>query len=217
MYYRLEVDGRKNSFELGVGGVDGAVVENVVVSSGDGAAFFDVFDFAAVAVADFGGGEGTLGAMSETFIAEGFGGDDGDDGDLTWEFMLEGFVFGPRIDTVEDDTLLAGSDKIFGFGDGLADNPIFALGGADHFTKFTLSGGSDFDAALFHFAIKQAAEVDFRDAVLGKIVDDDGFASAAHANDGENFDVFHVLIITLFGRTGRHRLRELCGGEGEVV
>ncbi len=49
--------------------VERALVEDVVVGGGDGAAFFDVFDFALVALADFGGREGAFGAMGETFVA----------------------------------------------------------------------------------------------------------------------------------------------------
>lgn len=129
--------------------------------------------------------------MGEAVVAKSSWGDDGDGDDLARKFVFDGFVFGPRVETIENNTLLAGSDKIFGFGDGLARDPIFALGFANHFAEgfFTFAVGGAFDATFGHFLINHAAHVDFGSAVLGKIVDDDGFAATGHADDGEDFDV----------------------------
>ncbi len=81
--------------------------------------------------------------------------------------MSDGFVFGPRIKSVEDDAFLAGGDKVFGFGDGLTGDPILAFGGADMFAEFGLALGGNFDAAFFHFFINHAAKVDFGRAAFG--------------------------------------------------
>lgn len=123
--------------------------------------------------------------MSETLVAELLGRDDGDDGHLAGELMLEGFVFGPGVDSVEDDALLAGGDEVFGLGDSLATDPILALGLTDHFAELPLGLRGDFDAALFHLAIENATEIDFGDAAVGEVVDHDGFAGAAHTDNGD--------------------------------
>lgn len=106
--------------------------------------------------------------------------------------MLESFVFGPRIDAVKDDAFLAGGDEIFGLGNGLANYPILAFGLANHFAEFTLVVGAVFDAAFFHFFVNHTTKVDFGNAVLGKIVNGDGFAGTAHTDDGDNLDVFGI-------------------------
>lgn len=185
----LEAEVGEDGVELGVEVVDGAVVEDVIVGDGDGAAFFDMFDFAVVAGADFGGSEGALGAATEAVDAEGAGSDDGDDGKAAGEFVFEEFVFGPGIETVEDDGLLAGGDEISGFGDGLAADPVVAFGGTDFLAELALGFGGDFDAAFLHFFVEETAEVDFGEAAFGEIVNDDGFAAAGHADDGKKFDI----------------------------
>ncbi len=163
----------EDGIELGVEIVEGSVVEDIVVSGGDGATFFDVFDFAAVAFADFGGSEGALGAVSEAFVAKVFGSDNGDGGHLAGKFMFDGFVFGPGVKSIEDNTLLAGGDEIFNLGGSLTSNPVLTFGGADFFAELCLAFGSDFNAALFHFFINHAAKVDFGGVAFGEIIDDD--------------------------------------------
>lgn len=191
----LEIDFGEDGFEVGLEVVDRAVVEDVVVGHGDGGAFLEAFDFAEVAVADFGGGEGALGAMGEALVAEAFRNDDGDRGEQAGELVLKKLILSPRIETVEDDAFLAGRDEVFGFGDGLATDPIVAFGIANHLAELTLGLGGDFDAAFFHFFVEHAAEVDFGHAAFSEEVDDRGFAAAAHAKNGENFDVFVALHI----------------------
>ena len=176
--------------------LDVAIIEDVVVGHGDRGAFFEFFDFAVVAGADFLGVEGAFGAVGDAIVAEGAGGDDGDDGEfVAWEGVFEGAVFGPRIEAVEDDAFLAGGDEIVDFGDGLADDPILAFGGADHFAEFALAVRGDGDAAFVHFAVDHVAEVDFGGAATGEVVDGDGFAGAAHADDSDDFEIFHGSIV----------------------
>lgn len=106
--------------------------------------------------------------------------------------MLEKFVLGPGIDAVEDDAFLTGGDKVLHLGDDLADDPVGAFGLADHFAEVFLIFGSDVEVALLHFFEDHAAEVDLRDALLGEVVDGDGFATAAHADDSDDFYVFGI-------------------------
>ncbi len=54
--------------ELGVGFGDSAVVEDIVVGGSNGAAFFEVFDFAVVAFADFLCVEGAFGADGDAGV-----------------------------------------------------------------------------------------------------------------------------------------------------
>lgn len=153
-------------------------------------------DFAEVAVANFCGVEGAVGAMGEAFVAEMLRNDDGDRGEKTREFMLKKFILGPRIETVKNDALLAGGNEVFSFGDGLATDPIITFGVADHFPKFTLRLGGDFDAAFFHFFVEHAAKVDFRHTTFGEEVNDGGLAAAAHTENGEDFNIFvHLHIL----------------------
>lgn len=134
--------------------VDGAVVQDEIVGDGDWAAFLDMFDFAVVASADFGGAKWALRAACETFITEAAWGDDGDDGEAARKFVFEKFVLGPRIETVEYDFILTGGDKVFCFSDGLAADPIVPFGFADFFAELALGFGGDFDATLFHLFIE---------------------------------------------------------------
>lgn len=183
---------------MGIEVVDAAVVNEEIIGGGDGTAFFEVFDFALVALADLEGAKGAFGALGNAFIAKFFGGDNGNKGELAREFVFKDFVFGPRINAVEDDAFLASGKEIFGFGDGLPDDPIFAFGFADHFAEIAFVIGGDFEAALGHFFDNHAAEIDFGDAARGEIVDDDGFAASTHADDGEDFDIsriFHIRAI----------------------
>lgn len=185
----IKTNSSKNGVELGLEVGDAAVVHDVIIGGGDGAAFFEVFDFAVVAFADFLGVKGAFGALSYTLVAQGFGSDNGDKGELAREFMLKDFVLGPGIDAVQDDAFLASSDEVFGLSDSLLDDPIFTLSGADRLTKFAFAIRGDFQTALLHFFINHAAKVNFGHALSGEIVDGDGFARTAHANNGEDFDV----------------------------
>lgn len=97
---------------------------------------------------------------------------------------------------------MAGGDEVVDFGDGLANDPILAFGGADHFAELALAVRGDGDAAFFHFAVNHIAEVNFGDAAAGDIVYSDGFAGAAHTDNGDNFEVFHSLIVAYQGRDG---------------
>lgn len=108
--------------------------------------------------------------------------------------MFEGFVFGPRVDSVKHDAFLTGRDEIFGFGDSLASYPILTFGAADHFAKFTLvfAVRGALDAAFFHFFINHIAEVDFGNTSFSEVINKDRFTTATHANDGKYFDVFGV-------------------------
>lgn len=108
--------------------------------------------------------------------------------------MFEGFVLGPRVDSVKYDAFLTGRDEVFGFGDGLAGYPIFAFGAADHFAEFAFvfAVRSALDAALFHFFVNHIAEVDFGNTAFGEVINWDRFATATHADDGKYFDVFGV-------------------------
>ncbi len=168
---------------------DSAVVENEIVGGGDGAAFFEILDLADVAFADFGGVKGALRAFGDAFVAKLLGSDDGDKSEIAREFIFEDFVFGPRVDSVEDNAFLAGFDEIFGLGDGLANDPIFAFFGADFFAKFAFVVGGVFDAAFLHFFINHAAKIDSWHAVFGKVVDSNRFTTTTHADDGDDFDI----------------------------
>ncbi len=84
---------------------------------------------------------------------------------------------------------MTGSNEILGLGDGLTDDPIGALVSADLLTEFTFVVRRIFDTTFFHFFVNHATEVDFGDTSLREVVDDNGFATATHANDGEDFDV----------------------------
>lgn len=103
--------------------------------------------------------------------------------------MFKKFIFGPGVETIEDDSFLAGCDEVLSFGDGLAADPIVAFGFANFFAEFALGFWSDLNAAFLHFFVKEAAEVDFGETAFGEVIDDDGFTSAGHADDGEKFDV----------------------------
>ncbi len=187
MIERCWLDGSEDGVELIFEVGDAFVVDDVMIGDGDGAAFFHFFDFAVVAFADGVSVKGALGTFGDAFIAEGFRGDDGDNGQSAGEFMLEGAIFGPRIDAVDDDLLLTGSDEVFSFGDSLASNPILTFGRADHFAKgfFAFAVRGAFDATFGHFLINHVAEVDLGETLAGEIVDSNGFASAAHADDGD--------------------------------
>ena len=190
----LEIDFGEDGFELGVEVVDGAVVQDEIVGDGDGAAFLDGFNFVVVALASSLMVEGADGASGKAFVAEVARGNDGDDGELVArELFFQSFVFCPGVEAVQNDALLAGGDEVIDFGDDLAGNPIVAFFFADLFAEDFFVFGGDFDAALGHFFEVHAAEIGFRDAALGEIIDDDGFAGASHADDGEKFYVaiFH--------------------------
>ncbi len=177
-----------------------AVIKNIVVGGGNRAAFFEVFDFTNVALADGLGVEGAFGAFGDTLVTKGFRGNNGNESKAAGEFVLEDFVFGPRIDAVEDDAFLTGGDEVFGLGDGLTNYPVGAFGLADHFAEEFLAFaiGSTFDTALLHFFVNHSAKIDFGDAAIGEVIDSDGFATAAHADEGDNFNIFcicHMILL----------------------
>lgn len=185
----LEINVFEDGFELSMHIFDGTVVEDEVVSCGDRATFFEVFDFANVALADFGGVKRSLRTFGDAFVAKFLGSDDGDESEVAGEFIFEGFVLGPRVDSIKDDAFLAGFDEVFGLGDGLANDPIFAFFGADFFAEFAFIVGGVFDAAFLHFFINHATKIDSWHAVFGKVVDGNGFTAAAHADDSDDFDI----------------------------
>ena len=108
--------------------------------------------------------------------------------------MFESFIFGPRIDAVENDALLAGGDEIFGLGDSLTNDPVGAFGFANHLAEmlFAFAIRSTFNAAFFHFFIDHAAKINFGDRVFGEIINNNGFAAAAHTDDSEDLGVFGI-------------------------
>lgn len=106
--------------------------------------------------------------------------------------MFEGFVFGPGIDAVKDDAFLAGANEVFGFGDGLADDPIFTFSLANHFAEFAFVVGTIGDTTFFHFLVNHAAKVHFRSVAFGKVIYGDGLATATHADDGYDFDISRI-------------------------
>ncbi len=148
--------------------VDVAVVDDEVIGHSDWTAFFHVFDFAIVAVTDCVRVEGSIRALCDTSIAEFFRGNDGDKGECARECMQKLAIFGPRIEAVEDDAFLTGSDKIFGLGDSLFRDPIFTFGFANHLAEcfFTFSVRSAFDVAFCHFAVNHVPEMNFGEAVV---------------------------------------------------
>lgn len=107
--------------------------------------------------------------------------------------MLKDFVFGPGIYPIKDDAFLAGCDKIFDFGNDLADNPVGALGLANHFAEGFFVVWCDRNIAFLHFFENHATEVNFGIALIGKMVDSDGFTATAHADEGNNFNVFVIF------------------------
>lgn len=171
--------------------VNGFVIQDVVVGDSDWTTLFHVFDFAIVALAAGLGIKGAIGAMGKAIIAKSSRGDNGNSDDLAWEFVLEGFVFGPRIEAVKDDAFLTGGDKVFGLGDGLASNPIFAFSATNHFTEsfFAPTVGGALDAAFGHFLINHTTKVDFWGAVFGKVVNNNGFTATSHTDNSKNFYV----------------------------
>lgn len=54
---------------MGLGILDGAVVEDVIVSGGDRTTFFEVFDFGDIAFTNGLGVKGAIGALGDAFIA----------------------------------------------------------------------------------------------------------------------------------------------------
>lgn len=202
---RLEIDFGEDGFELGAEVVDGAVVQDEIVGDGDRAAFLDGFDFVIVTLASGLAVEGADGASGKTFVTEVARGDDGDDGELVArELLFQGFVFGPGVEAIQNDALLAGGDEVVDFGDDLAGDPIVTFFFADLFAEDFFVFWGNFDVAFGHFFEVHAAEIGFRDAVVGEIIDDDGFAGAGHADDGEKFYVaiFHELIIAYLRGAG---------------
>lgn len=105
--------------------------------------------------------------------------------------MLKKAIFGPGIETIENDGLLTSRDEVFGFGDSLTADPVLAFGGADHFAEFFFAAAirGTFDTTLGHFGINHIAKVNFGQAHRGEIVNYYGFAAPSHANDGENVEV----------------------------
>ncbi len=112
------------------------------------------------------------------------------------KIVLEGAIFGPGVESIKNDVFLTSFNQVFGFSDSLASDPIFALGFADHLAKglfaFTVNGA--FNAAFSHLLVNHVTEVNLRITEFSKIFDGYGFATAAHANNGENFNVlcFHI-------------------------
>lgn len=168
-----------------------AVVKQIIVGNGDRAALFKTFDFRIIAKTGVFGGKGAVGASGEPGIAQGTGGDDGDGGEAAREFVLKEAIFGPGIEAVENDGFLARRDEIFGFGDGLATDPILTFGGANHLAEllFAAAVRGAFDATFGHFGVDHIAKVNFGETHRGKIVDDYGFATASHTNNSENIEI----------------------------
>ncbi len=192
----LEVDSFENVFDMALEIFDGAVVEDEIVSHGDGAAFFHFFDFAVVALADGLSVKGAVGALRDAFITHSFRDNNGEESEAARKFVLEGAIFGPGVESIKNDVFLTSFNQVFGFSDSLASDPIFALGFADHLAKglfaFTVNGA--FNPALSHLLVNHVTEVNFGITEFIKIFDGYGFATAAHANNGENFNVlcFHI-------------------------
>ena len=193
---RLKVDSFENVFDMDLEVFDGTIIENEIVSHGDGAAFFHFFDFAVVALADGLSVKGAVGALRDAFITHSFRDNNGEESEAARKFVLEGAIFGPGVESIKNDVFLTSFNQVFGFSDSLASDPIFALGFADHLAKglfaFTVNGA--FNPALSHLLVNHVTEVNFGITEFSKIFDGYRFATAAHANNGENFNVlcFHI-------------------------
>lgn len=137
--------------KLGVHFGNSAIIHDEIIGSDNWAAFFKVFDFALITFADLGFIKGTFGADGDASVAEWLRGDDGDERKLARELVFQSFIFGPGVDAIEDDAFLAGGDKIFSFGNNLANDPIFTFVLADLLTKIAFVVGSNFDATFGHF------------------------------------------------------------------
>lgn len=147
--------------------------------------------------------EGADGARGEALIANMARRDDSDDGELVArELTFEDFILGPGIEAVEDDAFLAGFDEVVDLGDDLADDPVVTFFFADLFAEDLFVLGGNFDAAFGHFFEVHAAEIGFWDAAVGEVVDEDGFAGAGHADDGEKFDVFGSVVHGVYYNIG---------------
>jgi len=64
-----KVDFREDFLEMGLGILDGTVVEDVIVGSGDRTTFFEVFDLGDIAFTDGLGVKGAIGALGDAFVA----------------------------------------------------------------------------------------------------------------------------------------------------
>ncbi len=168
-----------------------AVIEQIIVGDSDRTAFFETFNLGVIAKTSIFGGKGAFWASSKSAVTQGAGGNDGDSGEATRKFMLKEAIFGPGIEAVEDNGFLAGRDEILGFGDGLAANPIFAFGSTNHFAEFFFATAirGTLDAAFGHFGIDHVAKVNFWNAHRGEIVNNYGFTTTGHTDDGENVKI----------------------------
>ncbi len=110
--------------------------------------------------------------------------------------MLKDFVFGPRVEAIQDDAFLPSADEIVDFGNYLTYHPIITFFFTNLFAKDFLVLRSDFDATFSHFAQIHTAKIGFRDAMVGEVINRDGFATASHAHNGKKFYIFiHAIII----------------------
>ena len=105
---RLKVDSFENVFDMDLEVFDGTIIENEIVSHGDGAAFFHFFDFAVVALADGLSVKGAVGALRDAFITHSFRDNNGEESEAARKFVLEGAIFGPGVESIKNDVFLAG-------------------------------------------------------------------------------------------------------------
>lgn len=163
----LEVDFVDDVFELSMQVVKSAIIHDEVIGSHNRSALLEVLNLGVVAFTNFLPVKRAFGAFRNAVVAEVFRGNNGNYGQFAGEFVFKDLIFGPGVESVENNMLLAGSNEIFSLDDGLLDDPVFAFFLANFFAELAFVIGSDFDAALGHFFENHAAEVDFGIAEVG--------------------------------------------------
>lgn len=174
--------------------IECAVVQDVVVCHGDGAALFDFFDFGDVASLSLLFGEGSFGSVHQARVAELTGRNDGDYGEGAGEVVFEVAKFAPSVESVKEDALLSGGDEVVGILSSKPGEEVIAEFCAELGAPDLLVLGGFLLAAFVHLAIKHAAEIDVGYAAFFDKLDGFAFARAGHTDDGNDFRVHRYSI-----------------------
>ena len=83
--------------KTGVELFDGAGIVEIVIGDGDGATFFQLFDFVFVAFGNFLRSQRTFRALGDPLATKRFRGDDGNNGQLGRKFSTEYLLFCPTV------------------------------------------------------------------------------------------------------------------------
>src|SRR5207302_1629301 len=111
--------------------------------------------------------------------------------------LFENLVFGPTIETIGDDAVVARGSQGLDLGDNTLGIGAFTFFGSDIFTDKFLILFVDFKPTALNLIDSNTTEVDTRQTFfVHQMVNAEALTGAGHANQNQDFYIFHAMYCT---------------------